>query len=661
MRKEYPIHLLIFLFFGFLVFVVYKDVIHAPFVFDDMHTIVENEVLHNISRFFQIQILFSQRPLVDLTFSINYFLGGHNSFGYHFLNIIIHFCNGILVYLLSMTFFNYFFINKNTKPNSYEGNFHKKIIFAVITTFIFLLHPLQTQAVSYIAQRYTSMAAFFYLLSIIFFIQARSLQKRDQPRTGLKSLQVICLYLLVVFSGLAGFLSKQNVASLPFALLFVEYMLFDQSWRSWKRKFSWVIPVLFLVSCLIIYIGLYRGEAIHFGQLLEDLSSKAQETERVSHGDYFLTQISVLVQYFRMFIAPYGLHPDHMYPFTHSLLNVKTMACLLFLLGLVFLAGYTRKMLPVVCFGIVWFFITISVESSVFPISDALMEHRMYLPLFGLALITSWLVCLCLNRKTYLGIGMSVVIVISLSWLTLQRNQVWSDPLMLWSDVVTKSPENSRAYNNLGEVYIDRGQYVQAEKVLKQSIALKQVVPTAHLNLGLAYAHQKKYEKAKGQFLTALALKPDYAKAHFNLASIYLMEQELTQARQHLLQTVRKKPTWKDARLQLGDLALRLDETSLARRQFQFLLRQEPDNVHALEKMARLLVESGQFTTAQKYVRRLLQLNQNSTQAQTDMALILMKQGKDTQAREHLQRAIALDPNNNRAKSIMIDILYGQK
>lgn len=661
-EKVYKFHIIIIIFFISLLFVLYYPSINAPFVFDDYGIIVNNNKIRNLDNFLKWNIIFSSRPLVDLSFALNYYFGQLNTFGYHLINIIIHIINGILVYFLSQKIFYYTFnINPINQGNTKKNNSHINILhLSFITALIFLIHPLQTQAVSYVVQRYTSMAAFFYLLSIFIFIIIREKQLSDNLHTFINFNKYFFLYILLIFLAFAGFLSKQNVASLPFMILFVEFIFFDRDWKSWKRKLTWIIPLLLIICCLIIYIGLYKGQAVDFGQLLEDISLKARETEKVGRIDYLITQFSVLVKYIRMFMAPYGLNLDHLYGTTRDLFNIRTMASIFFLLALFLIAIYSYKKRPVVCFGIVWFFITISVESSIFPINDALVEHRMYLPSFGFCIITSWLIHSLLKKFIYIKIFVVISIIIGISLATYQRNQVWSDPVLLWSDSVKKNPNNYRAFNNLGEVYLDRKMYDKAEELLKRSISLKEIVPLTHLNLGLAYAHQDKFEKAKKQFQTALALKPGYAKAHFNLASIYQMEGQLSEAKKHLLKAVTNNPSWTKARFKLGEIADKLDDNQLAARQYEKLLSQQPEMVSLLHKLVDIYIELGQFEKSKKYITRILDLNHDSSQAHTDMGFVLMKTGDKDKALKHLNRAIELDPENHRAKSIIIDILYGQ-
>ena len=136
---------------------IYSNTFQAPFVFDDQHTIQENAKIRNLHNFYTPDVLRSPRPLVDFTFALNYHFGKLQVFGYHLVNLFIHIANGILVFFLSRMLFRK--LSGADNPNSYLA--------ALFAALIFIAHPLQTQAVTYIAQRYTSMAAFFYLGSVL--------------------------------------------------------------------------------------------------------------------------------------------------------------------------------------------------------------------------------------------------------------------------------------------------------------------------------------------------------------------------------------------------------------------------------------------------------------------------------------------------------------
>mgnify|MGYP006987946720 CR=1 FL=1 len=265
--------LLFFIVFAVVVTTLYRNTFSSPFVFDDRPTIVENEKIRNIKSFSEWSTIKKQRPLVDFTFALNYNFGGLEVSGYHAVNIFIHIINGLLVFLLVFLILSSVSNGLQHLSNSEEStqhySFKHKYFIAIITALLFTVHPLQTQAVAYIAQRYTSMAAMFFLAAIILYILARQQQraqnaKRPSHSDGSRAttLEGSChrpvvttgsLFLLSFICGVAAFLSKQNAATLPLVILMLEYLLFDRSLSGWRTKSLWLLPICGLFVLFVLY------------------------------------------------------------------------------------------------------------------------------------------------------------------------------------------------------------------------------------------------------------------------------------------------------------------------------------------------------------------------------------------------------------------------
>ena len=295
-------------------------------------------------------------------------------------------------------------MNLHPFPISNPGSARHKTpipLIALFTALIFVAHPIQTQAVAYICQRYASLAALFYMLSVLFYLKGRMVQRSSIPRkiTGENmgqqvvrpsrsgiTVQMLALYSLCILSGVLAFLSKQTAASLPLAILLVEVMCIDSSWAGWKKKLPWLgLALLLLVVAVLLVSGKLAGTG-SFGELLEDISRETRETETISRWNYLCTQFTVVTTYIRLLFLPLGQNADPVVPFKTGFFDGLTPLAFLFLLALMVFAIRVRKKMPAVTFGIFWFFITLLVESSVIPIKDAMFEHRLYLPMFGFAI-----------------------------------------------------------------------------------------------------------------------------------------------------------------------------------------------------------------------------------------------------------------------------------
>ena len=280
--------------------VIYGNTYKVPFVFDGKVQIENNEKIRDLENYISLKGFKSHRPIVGFSFALNYQLGKLNPVGYHLVNILIHMANGVLVYFLALNVFGRlsFFQGELGGPRSpvapeSHRNRKKKArkprpiiqksnatgfssskipTMALWVALLFVAHPIQTQAVTYIVQRYASMSAMFYLASVLLYIHARNLQLnlREfgenrtlgndslEPDAGQKStaafpFKIVIYFAASVLSGAAAFLSKENTATLPGIILLVEYFLFDRSWQGWKKKLLWVVPLGALLTFLALY------------------------------------------------------------------------------------------------------------------------------------------------------------------------------------------------------------------------------------------------------------------------------------------------------------------------------------------------------------------------------------------------------------------------
>ncbi|MBC8465839.1 hypothetical protein H8D57_02335, partial [bacterium] len=394
---------------------IYSNIYRCPLIFDDLPRIKENVKIRNLSNLLSVSQILKPRAIVDLTFALNYSWGKLNVFGFHLTNVLIHILNGFFVYILGTIMFEHL-SGLARAPNS-----SLKFV-PLFAALVFVTHPIQTQVVTYTVQRYASMAALFYLASVLFYIKARIIQKcaeqkgqreeefdqgsklkaqssevrgqRSEDRgqriedSGQRiefkvqrlkgnwfsaiSYQLSALYFLSILCGLLSFLSKQNTASLPGVILLVEYLLIDRTWQGWKKKLLWFTPAFVLWVLFIAYVsGLFSGGGWEEG-LLEDVSERMMETESVDRWNYLYTQFNVLVVYIRLLCLPINQNLDYMYPFNAGFFDGYTPLAFLLMMCISVISIWMIKRSQIVSLAILWFFITLSVESSIIPIRDAL-------------------------------------------------------------------------------------------------------------------------------------------------------------------------------------------------------------------------------------------------------------------------------------------------
>jgi tetratricopeptide (TPR) repeat protein len=659
-----------------LTFAVYGNTLQVPLEFDDIHTIQENIRIRNPGNFLKWEILTSPRPLVDFTFALNYHFGRLNVQGYHVVNILIHIGNAILVFFLSQMIF------RKLSPES-----GRHFLFpALVSALVFAVHPLQTQAVTYIAQRYTSMAALFYLLSILCYMRGRDF-------SGSMARGVLWWGGSVV-AALAAFLCKQSAASLPLAILLVEYVCYDRTWRGWISKLTWMAPAIFLVALFYAYsMGVFRGD-VSLGSLLEDVSEKARETRDIGRWQYLVTQFSVMVIYIRLLFLPIHQNLDYMVPFKTGFWDGTTPVAFLFLVGLVALAWWCRNKKPVLTLGIGWFFVALSVESSIFPIRDALFEHRVYLPMFGFCLIVGDVISQIPSvRKTWLYSSVALVIGV-LAILTVQRNQLWRDSVSLWSDSVARNPANYRALTNLGYALKQKGDLEGAAAMYDRALALRPTYFFALSNKGVLMGMAGRLDEAASLFQKALRYQPEYTPALNNLGYAKFLMGKTEEAIDCYRQAIRKQRNFPDAHTNLGDAlasqgkyeesvrhyeeVLRVDPQSAApwvkaadvrymmhhfeksATYYRQALRFEPKNAEIHLKTGNSLMEAGLNEEAVTAFREAIQLKPGLVEAYMNLGAVLARSGKAAEAVEPFRTAVKLAPHSAEAHANLGAVLSSQ-
>jgi len=549
---------IVLLLLSILAILIYSNTFSVSFEWDDTPNILANPRIRNWSSI----LLSESRYVAYFSFALNYYFGGFDVIGFHLVNFLIHISNGFLVYMLVLLLFK----TPRMQPSPPDSN--QSFLVASATALLFVAHPIQTQAVTYIVQRITSLATFFYLLAVVLYLKWRLAPSEARGR-----------YLWYAGAWLATVLAmktKEITFTLPFMLLLVEVVFLVAP----TRRARWIALIPFFLTLPIIPLSslpevFYGNEQYHF----------AAETTDISRVDYLLTQFTVIVIYLRLLILPIDQNLDYDYPVYHSLLQPKVFLSFLFLSALVGLAFYflvfshrsaRPNLFKLVGFGLLWFFLTLSVESSIIPITDVIFEHRLYLPSIGFFMATS-MALLTFDRTRRMNTIVIGVIIVAFSIAAYQRNLVWKDELTLWSDVVQKSPFKIRGRNNLAEAYQRLGQYYEAMQEYKSIITLDPKNARAHIGLGVAYYRVGSHDEAIQEYKSALAFDPNSAIAHFNLGSAYKEVGRMAEAIPEFQIALKLEPDLFQAHYYLGQIYQRMGRVQDAIREFEQTLQIRPD------------------------------------------------------------------------------------
>lgn len=528
--------------------VLYSNILNAPFVFDDHSSIKENDSIRSIAE--ALKNISSNRYLTSLSFAFNYAVSGLNPFGYHLINNLIHVINALLVYYLGILTFKTPFFTSCLTPHA-----SRPFFIAFSSAFIFIAHPIQTQAVTYIAQRATSMAAMFYLLSLVMYIKFRIQDSgyrmqdkedkiqditplnpplpRGEVKGGLMHRSSWILYLCSLLFGVLAMKTKEIAFTLPVVIVLYEFSFFNKSTDSKVslsnlKRFLYLLPIL--LTLLVIPLSMLNFTA-PVETITQDINIQSRETVNITRTDYFLTQLRVIVTYLRLLIMPVNQSLDYSYPVYNSFLDLQVFLSFLFLLSILSLGAYlfyhsrltiddrrqtmdessiisrpSSLVLRLISFGIFWFFITLSVESSIIPIRDVIVEHRLYLPSIGFFIAVVLSVEYFFSNMR-LKIALMLVIVSVLSISAYNRNTIWKDPQLLWEDVIAKAPNNARAYNNIGVELKNKGEYDKAIEQFEKSLKADKNYTSVYFNLGDVQYRLGNYEDAVVYLKKALTLK----------------------------------------------------------------------------------------------------------------------------------------------------------
>lgn len=452
--------------------VLYWNALQGPFLFDDVDI---KEPRTSVRQQNWSIILNGPRPLLILSYALNYRWAGRQfrEFDFHVVSLALHILNAIILWLALRRI----------------AELPKVVVGA--TPFLFLTSPIQTESVAYISSRSELLAATFYLLALLVFVSSW----REQHPWVTAGLVALCYGCSVT--------SKQHGLTLPGALLLVDYFLLaGRDWRRMKRNWPIYTTLVFLMVA---------GGFVVVREVL-NVPSAGFSLKGVTWKDYLFTQFRMYWMYLRLLAIPFGLNADYDIQPSRTLWQHFSWLGLAGIVALVGAAVRFRKRWPLVSFGILFFFLTLFVTSSFYPLLDYAAERRLYLPSIGFLLAALGLVVNRWGETRGVAVGLALVTALYGAG-TYQRNQVWADPLELWRDTSEKSPGKWRAFANLGREYSDRKQFTEATKAYQKAVELapanvanQQDRAELLSNLGSTYANRGLYTQAVEIYQQALKL-----------------------------------------------------------------------------------------------------------------------------------------------------------
>jgi tetratricopeptide (TPR) repeat protein len=586
--------------------VAYANTFHVPMLFDDEGSIQLNTGIHGLANFFNGGYRFLPNRVVGyLTFALNYQFGGVNVAGYHVVNLAIHIINGFLVYqLVRLTFQTPLLRMSDFAPQADTV--------ALAVALLFVSHPIQTQAVTYIVQRLTALATTFYLATLIYYFRWRLQAESGVPFSCRKVLTPYCLSLTVAILAMK---TKEISFTLPFMVLLFEAGFFGLPDRV---RLARLVPMILTWSIIpFTILSVVKKDA---SEVLSDVSGAMQVITGLTRWEYLCTQFSVIVTYLRLLVLPVNQNLDYDYPVNYSLFTPRAFLSLLLLLIIVAAAlllwqtgsparrgiapeensappaGSFCPELRLIAIGIFWFFITLTVESSIIPISDVIFEHRVYLPSVGFFLAMAMLLMVTAKRlaprfpvigKLAAPVLMGIVLVLTVA--THARNHVWRNWLTIWQDTVTKSPNKPRPHNILGIGYYYGSLFEPALQEYRAAIRLQRNYIEPYYNIGLILAGTKRHAEAIDIYQQAIGIcgpnSPYSAKLYNELGVNYASLQDLGNAQAAFATAVKLQPDAVEFRNNLAYAQLMRGDAAAALREYRIVLGMDPGNVQASQKL----------------------------------------------------------------------------
>ncbi len=479
---------------------VYSGSFGNSFHFDDMPSIVHNRAIRDWRDLKAIWDFWPSRFLTTLSFAINFGFGGLSVEGYHAVNLTIHVAAGLLVFYIAKLLFSLTTTgNQKDAPDTGFVSF--------FCSLLFICHPVQTQAVTYIVQRATCLSGSFYMASVYGYVRHRIASQGEWPSGE-------GWYRLSLLAGLAAVFSKETAVTLPLSLWLVERFFFEKPKKLFLKR---LVP--FLIAALLV-------PAVYAATRSFDMSKMARHIEdapAMSAWEYLLTQFKTLLIYGRLLIVPIGQNFDHDVAVAGNVWEPAVLGGILVLGLCLWAAGKLYGKNRLISFAILWFFVLLLPESSLFPIKDVIYEHRLYLPVAAFAIV---LVCLIRgtgkrSKSAYLIITMTVIVT-AFGALAFRRNIVWRDEFTLWNDAVSRSPHKARPYFFRGLAYENlKGDYELAMRDYTVALTLLPTYYEAYNNRGNVFQRKGDLESALRDYNRALEINPGYADAYNDRGVVY--------------------------------------------------------------------------------------------------------------------------------------------
>lgn len=601
----------------------YANSLQVPMHFDDAPSLVDNTSLR---RLWPLSVPLSPpagygltvegRPFLNLTLALNYACSGFDLRSYHATNMLIHAVAGVLLFGILRRTLSLPQWSPRVRSASLSG--------AGLGAGFWVLHPVQTESVTYLIQRAESLAGLCLLLTL--YASLRVMGAGSEPARGWRGGWWMAAAGL---SSLAGVATKESVVIAPILVLLYDRWFVSGSFRAaWSNRrplYGCLGATWLLLVWLVLQTG-GRGGTFD----LADPGAWAR---------YGLTQLVALVHYLRVAFWPHPLVFDHGTFWVRLPDVIPHLVVFLAAMAAVVRGAKRRTWIG---FAGIWFLVTLAPSSVVPGNVQMIVEHRMYVPLAAVAgfIAAGATVLTTRTRWLLVAAGLPALLV-----LTLDRNRAYASPVDLWADSVAKAPSNARAQANLGSALAAAGRTSEALPWIERSLALDANNGEAFYNLGLLHARLGRDAEAEQALGRAAELKPDFFRARMQHAEALWKRGRTHEARKVFEGVLARWPDYGAAHRRLGELLHATGNPSVAVEHLEIALGLDRADAEAAVALAIAKVELDEAEAALSAAKLAVALQPELAKAHFAVGVVHRLSGRTNEAVRAFAESVRLEPD----------------
>jgi protein O-mannosyl-transferase len=633
--------------------IAFANAFQNSFHFDDIVGVVRNPAirdLKNIPAYFTDPTTFGLgrtrewRPILQITYAFNYYLGGLNPAVFRSFNFLFHIGTAFLIFLIVVT------ISREAPEKLLLGRQEEMFWPALLSALVFTVHTANSEAVDYIWARSSLLATFFCLLAFYCYVRG--------PFTGERR-QTVAWHLggLIAFG--LGLGSKATAITLPAILMMYEFLFLNpRSLNPFRLFLTQPQRLRKYVPLVILSLAYVALRMALFPRMVTNRITASGP--RISSYPYLLTQFRAWIYYIRIFLWPHPLMIDFAgFGWSHSLWDGRVLISLGLVIILLILAWRVRKTHPLFSLFLVWYFIALLPEASVIPLEDAVIGYRAYPAYVGLAVV-----CVMVSLQASIWVwrrfsrdrmtgkrrfwfiygSVAATILMSLMLATFFRNRDWRNESTLWSDVMSKDPTNPRPYMNFGLDYLIQGKYGRAREFFDKAIQLSPRLSHAFVLRGYLSYRQDRNEDALADFAKALKLDPRSPYALFYRGELYRKLNENDKALADYNAALRSMPHYTDA--YLGRAMAYLDKNDIvgAADSCRKLIEIDPGDRRGYDCLGTLLLEQNRVLDAVRIYKQGVERNSKDGELWYGLGVAYQKAGMRREAMDAFSTASRITP-----------------